>query len=432
MLKAVIFDMDGVIIDSEAIHVEATLKVLNQYNITPPVDYLNQFVGRTVQYTFEQIRKDFHITDTLDHLLQLDCQITKDIYALRGMIPVPDVIPFIKSLHKDGIRMVIASSSSRKRIEEVTKTFGIDSYFEDFISGTELINSKPAPDIFLKALRVLNIKPNEAIVIEDSKNGCLASKAANIACIGYINPNSGNQDLYSATVAIESFASIDTTYLNEICLRANGEPVTIAKTKRLIIRELSSSDTDCFLQLYEDEEVANFNNFIDGNSKDKAEKLNSYIKTIYPFYGFGLWGIFRKDTCELIGCCGIQNQMINENQEIELSYMLGKQYWGNGYALEACRNVLRIAESRFGIDRIVAAIDSKNKRSIHLAEKLGMTLETTVFYHNRTCNLYSIDLASRRLLESRNQVVNKYSKSPDTSVYSKRFSHKLNKKTFAN
>ncbi len=425
MLKAIIFDMDGVIIDSEALHVEATLKTLQHYHVSPNFDYFNQFVGTTVEFTYEKIRNDFQLTDSLEDLLQLDRQNLKEIYSLRGMTPVPHVIPFIKSLYQSGIRMVIASSSTRERIEEVMKVFGISSYFEDFISGAELVHSKPAPDIFFKALDVLSLQASEALVIEDSKNGCLAAKAANIACIGYINPNSGNQDLYCAAVAIESFKSINTTYLNEVCLRSNGEPVTIATTNRLIIKELAVSDTDSLLQLYKDKDVVNYIDSMDDDDEVEAEKIDAYFKTIYPFYGYGLWGVFQKGTNELIGRCGIQNQMIDGKQEIELSYMIGKQYWCNGYALEACQHILRIANSRFDINRIVAAIDTRNASSIHLAIKLGMTLEKTINYHNRTCYLYTLDLIKKRHLEARNHVIKQYNATPDTSVYSKRFTHKL-------
>ncbi len=424
MLKAVIFDMDGVIIDSEALHVEATLKTLQHYYVSPSMEYFNQFVGTTVEFTYEKIRSDFQITDSLEKLLALDKENLKEIYSRRGMTPVPNVIPFIKSLHKSGLRMVIASSSARDRIEEVMNAFGIRLYFEDIISGAELVHSKPAPDIFLKALDVLSLQANEALVIEDSRNGCLAAKAANIACIGYMNPNSGNQDLYSATVVIESFKSITPTYLYETCLHANGEPVTIGATKRLIIKELSACDTALLLQLYKDKDVVKYIDSPASDDEVETEKLNAYFKTIYSFYGYGLWGIFKSDTNELIGRCGFENQMIDGKPEIELSYLLGKKYWGNGYALEACQLVLRTANSRFGIERIVAAIDTMNTPSIQLVTKLGMTHEKTIHYHNRICYLYGIDLIKRRHLEARNHVIKHYIKASDTSVYSKRFTHK--------
>lgn len=432
MLKAVIFDMDGVIIDSELLHIEATQKTLQYYTVTPSLEYLRQFVGTTVESMYRQIQNDFQITDSLENLLLRDSNYVNEIYELRGMIPVPYVIPFIESLYNNGIRMVIASSSPRQRIEQVTKYFGIDSYFEAFISGCELERPKPAPDIFLKALDILSIKPNEALIIEDSKNGCLAAKAAHIACVGYINPNSGNQDLYSAYAAIESFSSIDTNYLKEVCLRANKEPVIIAKTKRLFIRELSSNDIDAFLRLYQEKEIAQYMDAIDADSQMEADKLKAYFETIYSFYEYGLWGIFLKDTNTLIGCCGIQNQTINKQAELELCYMLSKKYWGNGYALEACRHVLRIADSRYEIKRIVAAIDTQNERSIGLAIKLGMTLEQTVLYHNRSCYLYAIDLIKLGSLKARNQVMKQFRTSPDTTVYSRRYLHKSQKKPPAN
>ncbi|MFA9466022.1 MAG: GNAT family N-acetyltransferase [Velocimicrobium sp.] len=373
MLKAVIFDIDGVIIDRESLPKEDTQKTRMQ-----------------------QIRL------------------------------VPGVISFIKMLHKDGIRIVGISSISSKQIEEITHFLGLTPYFASIISDTKLINLKPVPDIFFKTLQVLSLHTNEVILITDSQNGCLAAKMAKIACVGYMHPNSDTQDIYSAALAIDSFESIDTPYLNEVCLRANGEAVTIAKTRRLLLKELTSNDSTTFLQLFQDKDVSYYMNFITNDLDIEIEKLNAYFQDIYSFYGYGLWGIFLKEENLLIGCCGIQNQVIDGNQEFELSYMLGKSYWGKGYALEACRSVLRIATSRFEINRLVSIIDIKNERSIHLALKLGMTAERNITFRTRSCYLYSLQLNKNRFLEARNQVRKDYMSSPDTSVYSRRFSHRTN------
>lgn len=450
MLKAVIFDMDGVIIDSEALHTEAAKRTLSRYHINPPTEYFYPFVGTTVEFTYERMRNDFQLPASLEDLIRFDKENIKIVYDEYGMIPVPHVIPLIQSLHQNGIRMVIASSSSRERIEAVVQTFGLSDCFEAFISGTELPHSKPAPDIFLKALEVLSLKASEALVIEDSKNGALAAKAANIACIGYLNPNSGNQDLSSTNVVAESFASLDAAYLNEVCLRANKQAITIAKTKRLVLKELTSGDAKALLSLYEDPQSPDYSKpsgaeeirehsqtpkvedtrnlrEVSSDLKTEAEKLNAYYETVYSFYGYGLWGIFKKDTMELIGRCGIQHQTIDGTAQIELSYMLGKEFRGNGYALEAGRRVLSLARSRFEIDRVVALVAIDNSSSARLAEKLGMTREKTLQYRNQSCYLYSIDLTQINALKARNQVTQKYHLHPDTRVYGRRFSHKSKK-----
>ena len=94
--------------------------------------------------------------------------------------------------------IAIASSSPRLFIEAVVEKIGIQQYFTIIVSGEEVERSKPEPDIFLKAARLLNVNPFECLVVEDSKSGTIAAKKAGMKCIGYLNLNSGEQDLSQA------------------------------------------------------------------------------------------------------------------------------------------------------------------------------------------------------------------------------------------
>ena len=94
--------------------------------------------------------------------------------------------------------------------------FNLEKFFETKISGDEVNNGKPAPDIFLYAVKIIGAEPEECIVIEDSKNGVEAAKSAGIKCIGFENPNSGKQDLSSADMVINSFSEINYQKLRQI------------------------------------------------------------------------------------------------------------------------------------------------------------------------------------------------------------------------
>ena len=85
----------------------------------------------------------------------------------------------------------------------------MNQFFDVKVSGEEVENSKPAPDIFLRAAQLLNIRPEECLVFEDSRNGVVAAKAAGMQCIAFYNPNSGQQDLSRADKIIESFTEVD-------------------------------------------------------------------------------------------------------------------------------------------------------------------------------------------------------------------------------
>ena len=122
------------------------------------------------------------------------------------------------------------------------------------------------------------------------------------------------------------------------------------------------------------------------------EKQKAYIKNVYAFYGYGLWGVFSKTTGKIIGRCGIENHMVDGQEEIMLSYLLDSQHWGYGYALECCHAVLEYVREELDIHRVVAVIDVSNSRSIKTAQKLGMECEKDFVYNGRNAHLYAINL----------------------------------------
>ena len=123
--------------------------------------------------------------------------------------------PF-KDLYQRGIKMALASSSPRSHIDAVLKMFNLTDYFHAIVCGEDTKEGKPSPDIFLNAAKIINTLPEDCIVIEDSYNGVLAAKAANMKCIGFKNPNSGNQDLSNADKIVTSLEDINIETLNEL------------------------------------------------------------------------------------------------------------------------------------------------------------------------------------------------------------------------
>lgn len=420
MLKAVIFDMDGVIIDSEPLHLLSTQQTLAHYGIKLSTDYLYQFVGSTSKHMFETIQSDYQLSVDVNELIETDSENCKQIYKEKGMTPIEGVQELVKELYQQGVKLAIASSSSLKRIEEVTKNFNIQKYFTKLISGDMVQNPKPEPDIFIKTLKELGVNAKEAVVIEDSKNGTIAAKAAEIACIGFLNPSSGNQDLYVADAATDSLKAISYKYIDNILNRANGMPITIKETKRLIIRELCVDDIKQLYKIYQNKEVQQYIDHLDEYLEIEMEKQKAYIKNVYSFYGYGLWGVFEKGTNTLIGRCGIENKTIDKKSEIELSYLLDRSHWGCGYAIECCKAVLDYAVTELDINRIVAIIAKENIRSINIAKKLGMVLEKEMFYHGFSCYLYSISLDDVRKRKKATESV-KDTVKLDSSVYSQRY-----------
>lgn len=392
MLKAIIFDMDGVIIDSEDQHDRAARRVFQAHGVTVDADYHSRFVGsstkKLVQTSIQDLRLDV-TEDTLFEEMNLE---KKKVLAEEGYLPLPGVIHLIKQLAQEGLKLAIASSSQPNDIRDAVKALKIRKYFHQLVSSAHVEHPKPAPDTFELALKELGVNASEAMVIEDSHNGVQAAKAAGITCVGFLNPHSGQQDLSAADVLLQSFEGITPSFFYHIHQRSHGEPVTIASTKRLLIRELAVKDIQELYPIYQDPDVRRFIDDIDDYMDKEIAKQEAYIKNVYNFYGYGLWGVFSKTTGGLIGRCGIENQLIDGREEIMLSYLLDSSHWGYGYALECCRAVFAYALEELNIHRIVAVIDKQNDRSLHTAKNLGMKPEKEIKYKNRDSILYAIQL----------------------------------------
>lgn len=392
MLKAIIFDMDGVIIDSEPQHKQAALRVFKRYNIPADETYCTSFIGSSTANMAADAVKRFQMSVSPEDLLEELNAEKRIVRKEEGYISLPGVIALIENLYHEGFHLAIASSSATAEIERVVKALGIKKYFAKLISSSHVANPKPAPDTFLLALKELGVNAKEALVIEDSCFGSLAAKSAGIACVGYVNPNSGNQDLSSADVLLESFENVDSRFFVNVHNRSNGQPITIANTRRLLVRELTPEDIENVYNIYKDPDVRKYIPEISDYLDIEMKKQEAYIRNVYSFYGYGTWGVFSKTSKQLIGKCGLENLMIDGKEEIALSYLLDSKHWGYGYALECCQAVFAFAKQQLDITRIVAVIDADNTRSVNTAKNLNMQLEKEIEYKNRPCLLFSISL----------------------------------------
>lgn len=225
MLKAVIFDMDGVLVDSEPLHYEVNnLTMKEKYGIELDYEYYKQYIGSTVPYMWAKIKKDFAIDDlSVEELFQLSEVIKERLVDEKGYPEVKGAVSFVKSL-AGKYKLAVASSSAIENIQRNMTNLGTTEDFDVLVSGVGLPNPKPAPDIFLKAAKELSVEPCECIVIEDSCNGTRAAKAAGMACVGFINPGSGEQDLQAADYLFEDFDSIDGNFLEMVYSHHFGQP----------------------------------------------------------------------------------------------------------------------------------------------------------------------------------------------------------------
>jgi len=390
LLKAVVFDMDGVIIDSEPMHAKAAILALKQYNVDVSMDYLQKFIGSTTYYMCQKMIEDFHIQATPDELWKANDDMKDKLLREEGHIVIPYIIDLMKNLHENGTKLIIASSSPAAAIEEVMESLQIKRYFQGYVSGSMVAHPKPAPDIFLLAAERLDVKPDECLVIEDSHHGVTAAAAARMACIGFINPNSGNQDLRKADMLVEGFDEVDYPFVNQVYQYSHMEPVSILITEHCIVKEIPLEDYDEMYRICQSPDNRQYIEGFSGNLDEEREKHKTYIENIYHFYGFGLWGIYLKSKQCLIGRCGIEFKQLDGENIYEIGYLLDKKYQGYGYAYEFVSEIIKYCYSELHIHRIVAVIDTDNDRSIHLAERVGMHRYGETFRNNHNCYKYEI------------------------------------------
>lgn len=135
-------------------------------------------------------------------------------------------------------------------------------------------------------------------------------------------------------------------------------------------------------RIYSDPETMRFMGKAPASVEEERGNILSHVANHYDLRGVGLWATILKGRGELIGRCGLMRKLIGGAEEVEIAYLLGREYWGKGLATEAAEAILRLGVEGYGFRRIVAVINPANVASIRVAEKVGMSYEREVAYGN--------------------------------------------------
>jgi beta-phosphoglucomutase len=217
MIRTVIFDMDGVIIDTEPLHHQAFFTQFAELGITVSDALYASFLGSSTRNVFQRLKQEFNLTQEVDELLRRKRELFNEAFDTdAGLDLLPGVRTLIEDLTKHGIQLVLASSASKATIARVFNRFGLAPYFSHLVSGEDFAQSKPNPEIFLHAAALTETPVTECIVIEDSANGVAAAKAAGIYCIGYASPHSAGQDLRLADRVVQDFSELSAAQIAAI------------------------------------------------------------------------------------------------------------------------------------------------------------------------------------------------------------------------
>ena len=208
MIRAFIFDMDGVIVDSEPAHIEAEKQIMMQHGVKVTTEDLRSYTGTTAEFEFTDLISKHNLRTTPEKLIHEKDVILFQLLEKKTQ-PTKGVITLIKDLKQHGFKLGIASSGRGKLVFYFLKKLKIERLFDTVVCAEDITHSKPHPEIFLKAAERLREEPKNCVVIEDSKLGVEAAKRAGMKCIGFRNPNSGNQDLSKADLIIDDFTKLE-------------------------------------------------------------------------------------------------------------------------------------------------------------------------------------------------------------------------------
>ncbi len=182
MAAAVIFDMDGVLLDSEPLHYEAVRQALAEQGVDFPLDDYARYLGTTLTSTWDELCERYPITMTL---AEFEARYNADVLAQyqAGAPLIRGARELVQQLREAGVPIAVASSSHRMWVEAALTGAGLREYFEQTTAGDEVSMGKPSPEIYLKAAAKLGFAPEDCIAIEDAPAGVESATAAGMRVV---------------------------------------------------------------------------------------------------------------------------------------------------------------------------------------------------------------------------------------------------------
>lgn len=213
-MEAFIFDMDGVIIDSEPLHSRVKMETFAHFGLPFDEGDLAQYMGRTSVDIFSDVLKKEHRTDvSVQEIVNYKHAHYLELAVGGALEAIPGSLELIARLRAAGVPLALATSSWRRVVDAILVQFDLTEAFASVISGSELPKSKPNPAIYRLSAEALGVDPRKCVVLEDTAAGVAAAKGAGMYCIGFRSPHSGVQDLSRADEIVDDLATIDVAKL---------------------------------------------------------------------------------------------------------------------------------------------------------------------------------------------------------------------------
>ena len=183
MIKAIIFDMDGLMIDSERVTFECYQERLKDMNLTMDEEFYKTLLGKPIKGIYQRIYDVYGNDFPIENVIQDVHQLMAERFETEGVPVKKGLVELLHYLKDNNYKTIVATSSNRDRVDKILAQAKITEFFDDSICGDEVTKGKPNPEVFLKSCQKLGVNVDEAIVLEDSEAGIQASYDANIKVI---------------------------------------------------------------------------------------------------------------------------------------------------------------------------------------------------------------------------------------------------------
>ena len=215
MIKAVIYDMDDLMFNSNPLHIQASEKVFRKYGIDLekiPQNIRSGFIGMRVADILRFVVDYFNLVLDFEKLRKQRSKIFFSLVA-KELKAMPGLMQSLEFFKKNNFKIALASSGTKEYINLVLKKFKLAKYFDVVVSGDDVKFGKPDPETYLIACKKLQIMPKKIIVLEDASKGIEAAKTAGCICIAVKNPYTLKQNLAAADLIINSLTDLNSKTL---------------------------------------------------------------------------------------------------------------------------------------------------------------------------------------------------------------------------
>lgn len=222
MLQAVIFDMDGVLIDSHPVALAMMRECALRNGIPLDDDDYRAWLSMSARPFWETMQRKHALPREVEFYLD-DYNVEEEIRRYATLEPIPGVVPLVERLAAAGLRKAVATSASQRRAADVVAHLGLAGHLSTIVAAGDVTRHKPHGDVYLEAARRLGVSPECCIAIEDTANGVEAARRASMRVVGYRGPGSAGDTLADADLVTDDFETLGVDILREICgLRAKN------------------------------------------------------------------------------------------------------------------------------------------------------------------------------------------------------------------